>query len=193
MFLVGSFLDASTKEQRVNSRVEALLRLAKMNDINFWADEDRTRRIVRFQDRASQVREFRDIFCNTLAMVYNAMFSQNPRPGNLTELMGKFKDVHSIHDFVKAQMVVGAKVVLIWLKVCHSKLDFGNVVDTFYLKMSKRRINVNKHSAVVSPVAEKMIDKLLRVDATFVKEFWYDDSRQIIRATRENISIDRLI
>jgi hypothetical protein len=126
-------------------------------------------------------------------MVYNAMFPQNPQPENLTELMGKFKDVHSIHDFVKAQMVAGAKVALIWLKICHSKLDFGNVVDTFYLNMLKRRVNVDKHNAAVTPVAEKMIDELLRVDATFFKEFRYDDSTQIVRDARENISIDRLI
>jgi hypothetical protein len=107
--------------------------------------------------------------------------------------MGKFKDMHSIHDFVKAQMVVGAKVVLIWLKIFHSKLDFRNVVDTFYLKMSKRTVNADMHNAAVSPIAKKMIDELLRVDATFFKEFRYDDSTQIVCATRENISIDRLI
>jgi hypothetical protein len=107
--------------------------------------------------------------------------------------MGKFKDMHSIHDFVKAQMVVGAKVVLIWLKIFHSKLDFRNVVDTFYLKMSKRTVNADMHNAAVSPVAKKMIDELLRVDATFFKEFRYDDLTQIVRATRENISINRLI
>jgi hypothetical protein len=51
------------------------------------------------------------------------MFSRNPQPENLTELMGKFNDVRNIHDFVKAQMVADAKFDLIWLKICHSKLD----------------------------------------------------------------------
>jgi hypothetical protein len=45
---VGSFLDTVAEEQHVNSRVEVLLELAKRNNIDFWADEDRTRRIVRF-------------------------------------------------------------------------------------------------------------------------------------------------
>jgi hypothetical protein len=101
-------------------RVETLLRLAKAHDINFWVDEGRTRRIVQFQDRATQTRGFLD-FCNsTLAMVYNAMFPRNPQPDNLTELMGKFKDVENIHDFVKAQMIIaGAKLALNWLKICH--------------------------------------------------------------------------
>ncbi|KAK1610090.1 hypothetical protein QYE76_033763 [Lolium multiflorum] len=119
--MAGSFLDTATEEQRVNSRVEALLRLAKANDIDFWAHEDRTRRIVQFQDRAAQVRDFLNFCTSTLAMVYNAMFPRNPQPGNLPELMGKFKDVRSIHDFVKAQMIVGAKLSLIWLRICHSK------------------------------------------------------------------------
>jgi hypothetical protein len=126
-------------------------------------------------------------------MVYNAMFSRNPQPDNLPELMGKFKDVRSIHDFVKAQMIVGAKLALIWLKICHSKLDFGKVVDTFYLKPSKRRIKVDKHDAAVSPIAEKMVDELLRVDTAFFKEFRYDDSTQNVCAARENINIDSLI
>jgi hypothetical protein len=105
---IGSFLDTITEEQRVNARVETLLRLAKQNGIDFWADEDCTRRIVRFQDRAAQVREFRDFFGSTLSMIYNALFPRNPQPANLTEPMDKFKDVESIDDFVKAQMVAGA-------------------------------------------------------------------------------------
>jgi hypothetical protein len=193
MLLIGSFLDAVAKEQRVNSRVEALLRLARVNDSDFWKDEDRTRRIVQFQDQAAQVWEFLDFCTSTLAMVYNAMFPQNPRPNNLPELMGNFKDVRSIHNFMKAQMVARAKVALIWLKIFHSKLDFGKVIDTFYLKASKRRINVDKHNASVSPVTKKMIDELLRVDTAFFKEFRYDDSTQDIRAPRENINIDNLI
>jgi hypothetical protein len=63
----GSFLDTIAEEQRIDARVEILLRLAQQNDIDFWADADRTRRIVRFQDCASQVREFLDFCTSTLA------------------------------------------------------------------------------------------------------------------------------
>ena len=45
---LGSFLDATAEDQRVDARSEVLLRLAKQNDSDFWANEDRTRRIVRF-------------------------------------------------------------------------------------------------------------------------------------------------
>jgi hypothetical protein len=101
--------------------------------------------------------------------------------------MDKFKDVHNIHDFVKAQMVAGAKFALICMKIFHSKLDLDKVCESLLLKMSKRKINIDKHNAAVSPVAEKMIDELLKVDTTFFKEYRYDDSRQNIHATRENI------
>jgi hypothetical protein len=120
LLFIGAFVDVAAQEHRVNARVETLLRLAKAHDINFWADEGRTRRIVQFQDRVTQTQGFLD-FCNsTLAMVYNAMFPRNPQPNNLTKLMGKFKDVENIHDFVKAQMIIaGAKLALNWLKICH--------------------------------------------------------------------------
>jgi hypothetical protein len=90
-------------------RVDSLLRLAKANDIDFWTDETRCRRIVQFQDHATQTREFLDFCNNTLDMVYNSMFTRNPQPENLTQLMEKFKNVRNIHDFVKAHMIAGAK------------------------------------------------------------------------------------
>jgi hypothetical protein len=107
--------------------------------------------------------------------------------------MHKCRDMESIHDFVKAQMVASAKFALIWLKVCHSKLDFNNLFDLFYRKTSKRRVNVDKNNEVASLVAEKMIDELLRYDAAFFTDHRYDYSTQNIRAARENIAIDRLI
>jgi hypothetical protein len=72
-------------------------------------------------------------------------------------------------------------------------LDFNNLFDIFGCKASKRRVNVGKHNEVVSPVAEKMIDELLRYDAAFFTDLRYDDLTQIVRATRENITIDRFM
>jgi hypothetical protein len=43
----------------------------------------------------------------------------------------------------------------------------------------------------MSCVAERMIDQLLKVDISFFKEYWYDDSKQQMCAARENI--DKLI
>jgi hypothetical protein len=178
LLFIGAFVDATAEEHRVNARVETLLRLAKTHGINFLAGEDRTCRIVQFQDRATQTRGFLDFWNSTLAMVYNAMFLRNPQPDNLLEIMGKFRDVHSIHGFVKAQMIASAKLALIWLKICHSKLDFNTAVETFYLKASKKKIKVDKHDAAKSPIAKVMVDELLWVDTGFFKEFRYDVSTQ---------------
>jgi hypothetical protein len=48
LLFIGAFVDDAAEEQRVNARVENLLRLAKSHGVNFWADEGRTRRIVQF-------------------------------------------------------------------------------------------------------------------------------------------------
>lgn len=163
------------------------MRLAKEANVDFWADETRCRRIVQFQDRATQTREFLD-FCNsTLGMVYNAMFPRNPQPENLTQLMEKFKDVRNIHNFVKAQMVAGAKFALIWLRIYHPKIDLDEVAQGVLLKSSKKKIKLDRHIAAVSEAAEKMIDTLLEVDSAFFKEFRYDDSTQQMLAAKENI------
>jgi hypothetical protein len=41
------------------------------------------------------------------------------------------------------------------------------VVGTFNLKAFKKKIKVEKHDTAVSPVAEVMVDELLRVDTYF--------------------------
>ena len=168
-------MDTAAEDQRVNARSKVLLRLAKQNDSDFWANEDRTRRIVRFQDRAAQVREFLEFCTSTLAMVYNAIFPRNPQPKNLPALMKKFKNVHQIHGFVKVQLMAGARFALIMLQICYPKLDMANIVDLCHAKVRKRRRNIDKINDAVTPVAEKMIEDLLRMDADFFKEHHYAD------------------
>ena len=188
---IGSFVDAVAENQRVDVRAEILLRLAQQNNIDFWADADRTRRIVRFQDHAAQVRDYLDFCTRTLAMVYNAMFPRNPQPKNLPDLMKKFKNVHQIHGFVKAQLMAGARFALIWLKICYPKLDLSNVIDVCYSKLQRRK-NVDRLNDAVTPIAEKMIEELLRVDAAFFKEYHYADALDA-PAEGERVTIDDLI
>jgi CII-binding regulator of phage lambda lysogenization HflD len=154
--VLGSFIDVVDEDQRVDSRVEVLLRLARERGSDFWGCEDRTRRIVQFQDCAAQVQEFLDLCTSTLATVYNTMFPRNPQPETLPELMKKFKNVHQIHDFVKAQLMAGARFALIWLKICNSKLDLNKVIDVCYSKLRQRRRNVDKLNNAVTPVAKSL-------------------------------------
>jgi hypothetical protein len=104
------------------------------------------------------------------------MFPRNPQPANLPELMNKFKNVHQIHDFVKAQLMAGSRFALIWLKICHPKLDLNNVIDVCHSKLKQKRKNVDKLNDAVTPIAEKMIEELLRVDAAFFQEYHYADA-----------------
>ena len=97
-FVIGSFLDTAAEEQRVNLRVGSLTRLAKEANVDFWADETRCRRIVQFQDRATQTRVFIDLCRDTLGMVYKTMFPRNPLPEEFTDLIEKFKNVQAVHD-----------------------------------------------------------------------------------------------
>jgi hypothetical protein len=66
---LGSFIDVVVEDQRVDARVGVLLRLANQSGGDFWASEDRTRRIIGFQDRVTQVREFLNFCTSTLVMV----------------------------------------------------------------------------------------------------------------------------
>jgi hypothetical protein len=191
---LGSFVDASAEDQRVNSRVEILFQLARenLNGVNFWASEDRSRQIVRFQDRAAQVREFLEFCTKTLALVYNAMFPRNLQPKTLLELMDKFRSIHQIHGFVKAQLTVGARFSLVMLQICYPKLDMSNIVDRCHASIRKIKRNVDKINDAVAPVAEEMIEDLLRMDGYFFKEYHYADTMGA-SAEDERINIDNLI
>ena len=125
-------------------------------------------------------------------MVYSAMFPRNPQPENLPALIKKFKSVHQIHEFVKVQLMAGARFALIMLQICYPKLDMSNIVDLCHAKVRKRRRNIDKINDAVTPVAEKMIEDLLRMDADFFKEHHYADTLGA-SAEDERINIDDLI
>ena len=125
-------------------------------------------------------------------MVYNAMFPRNLQPKTLPELMNKFKSVRRIHGFVKAQLMAGARFSMIMLQICYPKLDMSNVVTLCHERLRKRRRNVDKINETVTPVAEKMIEDLLRMDAAYFTENHYADSMGT-SAGEERVNIDDLI
>jgi uncharacterized membrane protein YkvA (DUF1232 family) len=173
---VGPFLDATAEDQRVDAKSEVLLRLAKQYNSSFWASEEHTRQIVRFQYRAGQVWEYLELSTKTLAMVYNAMLPRNPQPKTLPELMNKFKSLDQIHGFVKAHLLAGARFSTIMLQICHQKLDMSNTLERCHAKLKRRRRNVNKITNEVTPIAEKMIADLLRMNVEYFTDNHYADS-----------------
>ena len=184
-------MNAAAEDQRVDARSNMLIKLALDHGSNFWVTPDRTRQIVRFQDRASQVRQCLEFCTKILVMVYNAMFPRNIQPKTLPELMNKFKNAQQIHGFVKAQLVAGARFALIMLQICHSKLEMTKVVETVHFKLKKRRRYVDKINDRVTPVAEEMIDDLLRMDADFFMEGHYADFMGA-SADEDRVNIDDL-
>jgi hypothetical protein len=188
-FKIGSFLDAATEDERVEARSNALLRLAREHGSNFWGTPERTRQIVRFQDRALQVREFLDFCMKTLSLVYGTMFPRNKMPETLPALMEKFRDAPRIHGFVRAQLAAGARFAMIMIKICYPKLDVGQVVPKCLAKMAKRRKNFSKYDDVVTPVAKDMMDELLRMDSEFFVKGNYAEhsTRPVNRMTIDNI------
>jgi hypothetical protein len=103
------------------------------------------------------------------------MFPRNIQPKTLPELMEKFKDAHRVHNFVRAQLVAGARFALIMLQICHSKLDLNQVVEKVHEKVRRRRVGIDRINTKVSPVAEEMIEDLLRMDANFFADGHYAD------------------
>ena len=188
----GSFLDTAAEDQRVEARSNVLLRLAEEHGSNFWVTPERTRQIVRFQDRASQVRDFLDFCTRTLSLVYSTMFPRNKMPETLPALMEKFRDAPRIHGFVRAQLSAAARFAMMMIKICYPKFDMSQIVTKCLAKMAKRKRNVGKIDDIVTPVAEDMMDELLRMDAEFfVKGSYAEHSTRT--ANNERRTIDDIL
>ena len=68
----------------------------------------------------------------------------------------------------------------------------SNIVEIFHAKLRKQRRNVDKIDDVVTPVAEKIMDDLIRMDADFFVKGHYAD---FMGATAEDemVNIDDLM
>jgi hypothetical protein len=117
------------------------------------------------------------------------MFPRNLQPTTLPDLMEKFKSAHQVFGFMKAQLMAGSRFAMIMLQICYPKLDMTNIIEACHVKLRKRRRNVDKINDVVTPVAEDMIDYLLRMDANFFFESHYADFLGA-SAEGERINID---
>ncbi|KAK1661851.1 hypothetical protein QYE76_050010 [Lolium multiflorum] len=140
----------------------------------------------------SNVRDYLDFCTRTLSLVYGTMFPRNKMPETLPALMDKFRDAPRIHGFVRAQLAAGARFAMIMIKICYPKLDMGQIVPKCLAKMAKRRKNFSKYDDVVTPVAEDMMDELLRMDSEFfVKGSYAEHSTRAIN--NERLTIDNIL
>ncbi|KAK1679557.1 hypothetical protein QYE76_040405 [Lolium multiflorum] len=70
--------------------------------------------------------------------------------------------------------------------------DVGQIVPKCLAKMAKRKKNFGKYDDIVTPVAEDMMDELLRMDAEFfVKGSYAEHSTRAIN--NERLTIDNIL
>ena len=120
------------------------------------------------------------------------MFPRNPPPETLSALMDKFRDAPRIHEFVRAQLTAGARFAMIMLQVCYPKLDMTKIVAKCQAKLTRRRRNIDKINDAVTPVAEEMMDELLRLDAEFFVRGSYAEHRSGA-VSNERVNIDDIL
>ncbi|KAK1680777.1 hypothetical protein QYE76_041625 [Lolium multiflorum] len=124
--------------------------------------------------------------------VYGTMFPRNKMPEILPDLMEKFRDAPRIHGFVRAQLSAGARFAMMMIKICYPKFDMSQIVTKCLAKMAKRKRNVGKIDDLVTPVAEDMMDELLRMDAEFfVKGSYAEHSTR--PTNNERMTIDDIL
>ena len=77
---------------------------------------------------------------------------------------------------------------MMMIKICYPKFDMSQIVTKCLAKMAKRKRNVGKIDDLVSPIAEDMMDELLRMDAGFfVKGSYVEHSTRTVNTERTTI------
>ena len=111
------------EEQRVAHRLNALADGGSQGASSFWSDRSRGHILATLQDRVGQVEEFVECCRSALAVVHSALFPLDEAPQGLYHLMRKFRRGEAIFDFVREQLIGGAKVALAFVRVHHPRID----------------------------------------------------------------------
>jgi hypothetical protein len=80
---------------------------------------------------------------------------------------------------------------MMMIKICYPKLPLSQVVSKCLAKMSKRKRDVSRLDDYVTPVAEDMMDELLRMDAEFFVKGGYAEHGT--RGTSKHRLIDDIL
>ena len=85
-------------------------------------------------------------------------------------------------------MVAGAKFSLVWVRIHSPKLGIDKVAEGLMLSdMKKRKVKLDKHIEAVTGPAEKMIDKLLKSDKQFFKDYLYDEETNQMQVRKSGV------
>ena len=119
----GTQLDPGAEAKRVTFKLNTLADLASRGAPGFWSDRDRSHVLVTLQDRVEQVGMFVKSCRSALELIFRSLFSLNPAPRSLADLMKKFHRGEAIEDFVRAQLVAGARFSLALVVIHHPLID----------------------------------------------------------------------
>jgi hypothetical protein len=108
-------------------------------------------------------------------MIYNTMFPRNPEPKDFADLMGKFRRAEDICNFVKLQLVAGAKLALAWVRAHKPKIDLDAISQGLPERRGKKGVRMIRHYDAAHEPAIRIIKRLLEADAEFFTEFHYTD------------------
>src|SRR4051812_9414013 len=158
--------EQSAEERRVSARLEALSSLSESHQV-FWTDKSASSLIVRFQDRVEQVHAFFMKCRDHLLMVVQTMFSLNPHPRSLVELMNEFRTPAKVRGLVREQLVSGAKVAFAFVQAEYLTPDLNRI--------ARRYINLRQWGALVKRPASTVIRKL---EAAEEAELWEAERQQ---------------
>jgi hypothetical protein len=167
----GIQMNPVTEEERVSARVNALTEISARTWVDFWTDTRRCRTLVLLQDRANQISQFADSCRSILAMIYNTLFPRNAQPQGVLELMKAFKSAEKVQEFIKIQLIAGAKFALAWLRVHKPRLDLEVMSQGLPSNNKKKGHSMNRQYDAAHEPATRMIERLLEVDDGYFTEF----------------------
>ena len=117
--------------------------------------------LLTLHDRLDQVQSLVETFHSTLERIYRALFPLNDAPTGFLRLLDAFRhDTRGVEDFVREQLVGGAKVALAFVRVHHPGIDLEEVAGSLPTARAGERVLMEDHYAAAEWPARKIIRKV---------------------------------
>ena len=90
-------------------------------------------------------------------MVYDELFPLDPAPEGIVALLNKLRNRKAVHEFVRMQLVAGAKVALAFVRIHYPPIDLQPVGRGPPAPLDGRMVEMRTHYAVAAAPAENII------------------------------------
>jgi hypothetical protein len=167
---IGTCLDYAAEACRVAERNTALEKMSEGMD-SLWSDPRHHSAIVLLQDHAQHIGESVDGCRRALVTMHSVMLPRNPLPGSFSLLLDTFRSNQCIHRLIELNLVAGANFALGWIRKWHPKLNYSSMSLSLALGGASLRVHMKN---TLQP-AQRIVARLLQVDAAFFREYHYLD------------------